>query len=395
MDDTDDHVELEVGESNLQETLCRREGSFIYDSDATVAVCANRAITAFVITPVNILGILGNLMVMWVWSLELGYHPTTYLFKALALADTLALLVWALRVLVLETFFKNVILHPVSLACRRMGVQITMLLAIVRFISLFFPFRSEQLLTRFRINSVLAGFIVWNLSVYHVANYLRLVESARYPKVRQIVTSIISTSIPAGLQLILMIAVTCKVWRVFKRVQPSTTDHGRAVLSRQNFQIARQFAFTVFAMCVLTFTSYFVPAYVFVFIQRSRVEGKPAPYRLLLHAIFGAIGAINSSINIVFYVCFIVRFRDLLFKKLRKIRQNFQCRCFFFSFLESTFSRKQTITTSPDGDEVIIHKESPEDATGSKLPACSFIKTVDDTDTKSCAARASFDTYVT
>ena len=260
-------------------------------------------------------------MVMWVWSSELGYHPTTYLFKSLALADTLALLVWVLRILVLETFLKNFVLHPVSMASRRMGVQITMLLAIVRFVSLFFPFRSEQLLTHFRISSVLAGFIIWNLIVFHVVNYLRIVDSKQYCKVNQIIAHIISTSIPAGLWLILMIAVTWKVWSVFSQIEPSTEDRGRAVSFRHDSQIARRLASTVFVMCVLTFIAYFVGPYVFIVVRSYSIGNKLLPYTLLFHAFFSLMAAINSSINILFYYCFIMKFKVLLLRKLQQIRQ--------------------------------------------------------------------------
>ena len=401
MDQNDDYAQLEVGESSLQETLCSREGSFISDLDADIAICAGRGLKYFISLPIDILGIPANLVIMWVWSSELGYHPTTYLFRAQALADTLALVSAIVFLLVEGTFIRDIVVYTVSKITVQVGVQITMLLAIVRLIKVFFPLYSEQLLTSFRVKFVLAGFIVWSLSAMHFVNYLRVRESKHYVTASFIFDVTLSSIVPAGLQLILMIMVTWRARSVFGRIEPAT-DHGRAVSFQQDNQKARRLVYTVSAMCVFTFIPYFVGAYFFIFIRRSSVGQKLLPYRHLIHAIFGVFRHINSSINIVLYFFFIIKFKALLYKKLRKIRQNCKSRKFFFSFSGSTLPEGQTMTTSPDGDKIIIDKELPEDATGRKLPACSFKNTADEKVTESSTARAplteipsAFDTYIT
>ena len=165
MDPYGDYAQLQVGESSLRETLCSREGSFIRDWDADIALCVRGGLKRFVTLPIVILGVFANLVIMWVWSSEVGSHPTTYLLKALAVADILALVTLLAFFPVEGTFIKDIVLYTLARATIQIGVQITMLLAIVRFIEVFFPLHSEQLLTRFRLKIVLAGFAVWSLTV--------------------------------------------------------------------------------------------------------------------------------------------------------------------------------------------------------------------------------------
>ena len=68
---------------------------------------------------------------------------------ALAPADALALVSILLIVIVRGTFVTDIVIFSVSRATRQIGVQITKLLAVVRFIKLIIPFRSEQLFNPF------------------------------------------------------------------------------------------------------------------------------------------------------------------------------------------------------------------------------------------------------
>ena len=361
---------VQVGESQLSmdEALCSRKDSFIRDDDADLAVCVARALKYFVAFPITILGIPANIVVIWVWSLELEYHPTSFLFRAQALTDTLTLVAWMVLLLVHGTFLRDIIVFSVARATRQMGVQITMFLAVIRVIKLILPHSSTHLLSPFRIKVVLAGIAVWNITTMHLVSYFLVTGSQYYYTTNQLFGNIINTVIPAGLQLILMVTVTWRVWRTYSRFK---ADQGEAVRSQQDNKgqkSVRRVVYTVFAMCVLTFIAYFVGWCAFLFFEQQMYGAQLGePYRLVVYSIFTTIGDINSSVNIVFYYFFISRFQVLLSKRLGKIRQKWLSLHVSFSVSWSSSHMIPNTAHNPDGDTDMTRSEVSEDVTGCKL----------------------------
>lgn len=379
----------------LKDFVCSREASYISDLDADIAVCVGQGISFLVHFPVSVLGILANIVVMWAWSSEIGYHPSTYLFKAQALVDTISMTTYLIKQSIKGTFVSDILFFSLANATGKMGVQITMVLAAVRVIKVFFPFRSEKLLSRFRIKLVLAGIAVLNFSFVYLANYLRIVESRYYLPVSQYLGSAFSILIPAMIQLIFMAVVTWKVWRTF-RIEPSPTQC--AVPFQQEKQKTRRLVYTVLSMCVLTFIADFFGRCFILFIEsRSiRINRPLQPYRLAIYASLGIFGTLNTSVNIVFYYLFITKFKILLHKRLREIQQ--KSRSFLPSSGLSTLPEGQTVTVSTDRQKPFMRKKLSEDVTESKLPACSFERTPSEPEIQSSVApkqSSSYDTYIT
>lgn len=88
---------------------------------------------------------------------------------------------------------------------------------------MFFPLRSDELLSRFRVKQVLAGFGAWDLSLQYFADDLRVVSSFYDQPVSQHAGDAVSVLIPATIQLTLMAAVTGGVERMFP-IEPSSNQ---------------------------------------------------------------------------------------------------------------------------------------------------------------------------
>ena len=222
------------------------------------AVCVYKLMLWYCNIPTSVLGTVGNILVLWVWSSEFAYHPTFYLFKALAVSDILSLVFFVINECVSrsELFLRIVLLPGMVRGNRKIGVLITMLLSVVRVIKVFFPLRSEQLLSRVRMKVVLAGFTLWGLSEQLLENYLRSIDSDLLSKVNSYAGDRLSLIVPSALQIICMTVVTCRVWRFF-RVDQSSSQR-QAVSCQQGKNKDRQLVYSVFAMCVFTFLTYFV-----------------------------------------------------------------------------------------------------------------------------------------
>ena len=308
----------------LNDFLCNRNESIVQPWDADIAVCVNHAITYFVHLPLCVLGTSANIVVMWVWSSEREYYPTTYLFKAQALADCLFMIMYIFWQAVSGTFVKDILFLSATMSMGEMGVHITMLLAVVRLINVFFPFRSERLLSRLRIKLVLAGFAVWDFTLSHYAHYLRITGSKSYLTVSLIGVNLFSVFIPAVIGMTVVAVVVWKVWRMF-RIEPSQSRQGTESFQQDEWK-PRRLLYAVLSMCVSTFTAHAVGRCIIFFLTFERLHRNASlqSHRLVVYASVSILIFINSSINIVFYSLFITRFKVLLFKKLRKCQQIFK-----------------------------------------------------------------------
>ena len=315
---------LEEPRQFLNDFVCNRNESIVHPWDADITVCVNHAIAYFVHIPLCVLGTSANIVVMWAWSSEREYYPTTYLFKAQALADCLFMIMYILWRSVSGTFVRDILFLSATTAMGKMAVQITMLLAVVRLISVFFPFRSERLLSHLRIKLVLAGFGVWDFTLSHYAHYLRITGSKTYQPVSQIGGNLFSVFIPAVIQITVMAGVVWKVCRMF-RIDPSQSRQGAESFQQDEWK-PRRLLYTVLSMCVSTFIAHVVGKCIIFFLTFDRLHRNASlqTNRLVVYASVSILIIINSSINIVFYSLFVTRFKVLLFKKLRKCQQIFK-----------------------------------------------------------------------
>ena len=362
LDDINDYYapSKAVGESTpaLRELLCRREleetilDQHVHGSEKSVCV----ARMPYYFFPTAVLGILANLVVLWVWSSEPGYHPTSYLFKAQALTDSLVILSALVRQFISGILMEDIVIYSVLRAFVYLAVQVTMLLAVSRVIKVFFCLRSHKLLSRFRMNLVLAGLAVFNLTITHLSSYWRIAFEAHWYRTYLVAVPAVTVFIPAALQIVLMIAVTWRVWRSF-RIKPISTLSRLAVSFQEDKHKTRRLVYTVFVMCVFTFIAYFVPSTALLLVSRSTYR---LSHMLAFIQIIKVACLINLSINIVLYYFFIVKFKGLLHKKIRTIRQQLTSLSFFrfSSSTESTVSERHNMTTHP-GDSVITPPTPP------------------------------------
>ena len=378
----------EVPRQSLNDFLCNRNESIVQTWDADIAVCVNHAITYFVHVPLCVLGTSANIVVMWVWSSEREYYPTTYLFKAQALADCLFMITYILWQAVSGTFVRDILFLSATTAMGEMGVQITMLLAVVRLINLFFPFQFERLLSRLRLKLVLGGFAVWDITLSHYAHYLRITGSKNYRLVNMIGGELVSVFIPAVIQISVVAVVVWKAWRMF-RIEPSQSRQGAEPFQQDQWK-ARRLLYTVLSMCVSTFIAHVVGKFIILILTSERLHMNVhlQSHRLVVYASVSILVFIDTSINIVFYSLFVTRFKVLLIKKLRKCRQK---------ALSQSISAGLTLPEDlsiPDGVKTFFQANLPVSSTESKVPACSWEKTVVQT-SASHQGISSFDTYIT
>ena len=402
LNETQEEADLALPASNLLIQAVK-----LKTSDQVFELYLGQFLRRYFVDPIYLLGILANIVVVWVWSSESEYHPTTYLFKALAVSDGISLMCNTLYRFMYgnKGFFRDFFIHAFIKGAEKIGALITLLLAVVRVIRVFFPLRAEKLLSRRRMTVVLAGFTLWSLTLDFLVRYLKfdqhIDQYKTYLLIDRYLGSMLTLIGGSSLQVILMIAVT---WRVLRPVRVESSALRPAVSFQQDKAKARRLVYTVFAMSVFTF----IPNVVMHLILKLFIDKiKPGEgrvfiyYRKVYTPVFTLMRRVNESVNVFLYYFFIGKFKALLLKKLRESRVSITSPS-FYADSGSSLPEGMTMSTDPDGDKIIIRKEAANDVSKSIIAACSFETTEEAAEISSSAAptglkeeSGSVNTYIT
>lgn len=142
-----------------------------------------------------------------------------------------------------------------SFGNRQFGLFIILLLAVVRFIMIFFPLSTSRLLSRFRMKVALASLLAVCLALQTFDDnaYRRGVPVEHI--IEEIITKVLCCIASTSLQNILMTAVTWKVWRV-GRVALSLPETSSVRPDQPEKTNTRRFFYVVLAICVTSFIVY-------------------------------------------------------------------------------------------------------------------------------------------
>ncbi|KAK7099403.1 hypothetical protein V1264_003546 [Littorina saxatilis] len=284
-------------------------------------------VTNSIIMPIQFIGIICNVIVLWVWSAERVYVSSTYLFKALAVSDILFLLFnfcfsvfWYPGYTHDKVLFGAVFFSIMAFGNNKNSLLIILVLATSRVIKAFFPLHARRLLVKSRMRIVLICCLIYSIGLQTIIDTLLVYFPRNSPtaiKLKPFMWSVMGHALPASLQIVLMLAVACKVLRQRAILAPLVVD----LLSRQRseensktkvgkdpyFPIltdSRQFVHVVFAICFTSFLTYVLPASTIFLIKKN----DQAKRKAIVIAV--VLSSINSSVNIIFYML-IHRFRYL------------------------------------------------------------------------------------
>ena len=352
-------------------------------SEQPRAVKNLESFAVFILAPLAAVGITLNVITLWVWSAEPGFHPTTYLFKVLAMSDILHMIFW----FPYQTtkYFRNasVPFCVLSYGNRQFGVYITLLLAVVRVILVFCPLKADHLLSRFRINVVLASLkaICFAIRTFEKTKP-RIHGATTYTLLGDVVKKTFGYFAPTSLQIILMMAVIWRVWHLTKvtprapSVPPDPSEKAST----------RQFVYIVLAICATSFISYPVAQSALLIFRGNKSTEQ---YARIASFTSTFLIMINSSINFFFYLS-IAKFRSTL---LCKVRRHLLPSVSSSPWTQTTLPTGQTFTNNPA--DVAFREGTNTFATGSLMPACSFETKVSENKTQTKKSVFDDNTFIT
>ncbi|KAK7474134.1 hypothetical protein BaRGS_00034594 [Batillaria attramentaria] len=263
--------------------------------------------------PVTSLGIIGNVLVLWVWQADSSFIPATFFIKYLATCD---LLFSASTFVKIFDFMPVVVVSSFTTFFIKMSVHVTLALAVSRCVAVYRPLRVTLILSRRRVIVVSVVIACWCflLQGLQLCSRYVILFGDDYDKrsILAICFLFLSYCLPLLPMVGCNVALLCKVYR---RDVTSHMSHDQARASRQQTR-----RLTLGVVCITT-TS--VLAYPVIFSVITPIRWKQPAYLVTFNIIASCVSnlliGINSSINVIYYVIFASEFRRLLVLRFTRL----------------------------------------------------------------------------
>ncbi|XP_025110892.1 FMRFamide receptor-like [Pomacea canaliculata] len=282
----------------------------------------------YVILTVSCLGIVGNVVSLLVWRTHKTYNPVIFLFKYLAVVDIQHLVsTYCCRIIILfrryfsdHTYFTVLFTaYGTELLGQSLSVHVTLLIAVCRFIVVSRPLEvySGTLLTRCQVIVACVALSFWCLLItipFPVITLLVFNDKLKVPYFLIVAILFLDTSI-ATLLIVIFNILLLKKLRYSSAVRPSTFSAQDSVSSGPGR--GRRVTLVVVLMSVCTILAYLINgttlALAFTYFHYTEKQSRSAYYIVfdVLIPIYDFLEALNSSINIIFYIAFFHNFRKV------------------------------------------------------------------------------------
>ena len=285
-----------------------------------------REVARILLFLVAVAGVCGNVVVLVVWCAETTYNPTVFLIKCLAVSDILLLILWC-------DFSVGLFRLPVHLLYyfRMVTAHTTLGVVVTRWAAVHKPLRAHSLLTKRRVVVGYVLMLVWCLIPVIFVTFYLLGNPGRSDVV--VITNIVE-SMYLALPILLLVALNVSlVLKLRSLIRNSSLGEQQQQQQQQtpSQQQQQQQSQQQQLQQPMAHLQYLVKAVLCVSISTVLAYPVGIVYRALLHAtvcdaecrgfwvhVSLLLEAVNSSVNIIYYLLFAPRFRQ---------RCRHRCRC--------------------------------------------------------------------
>ena len=269
-----------------------------------------------------------NCVVLWVWWPKPKYSPMVFLFKTLAVFDNAFILFFNVWWFFQQGSMAEFVLQAFAFGAQYMSVNITLVLTVCQWISVFLHSRAKSLLSKRRI-----AFAVGALMVFCAAIKIaeRLQANFHPDKSVNIAFNVAIASVvlmlPVAIQLLLTASLAWHAYHCVVRVAHAPdgdTTGAMAMGSRCDAReklgagirswkpySKRRLTYTVIAINVSTLLTYPAGTVVNMYLLMAP-HALQVGWKRVVTAIITLTQIINSAVNFFFYVFFLISFRRLL-----------------------------------------------------------------------------------
>ncbi|PVD35443.1 hypothetical protein C0Q70_02405 [Pomacea canaliculata] len=269
------------------------------------------------IVPVAYLGTLGNIIALIVWTAETRYNATTLLLKHLCVWDSLFLLMYATVIVSYEEMSEEerYAAQLFIALFQLMSVHLTLAAIVTRLVAVTRPLVVHDVLTRCRVYVVYVVMIVWCLLLVSLETVAYKIEDLK--DMEQWSMFVSGQVIGLILPHVALLVSNVFLFYFLRRPRNVSDPSLQTDLPDTNTKDERSLTVTVISMSVCSLIAY--PAGVSLKLlmeaesaglisSRSSCDWECSE---IAERVFHLLQVLNSSINIIFYLAFSTRFRQL------------------------------------------------------------------------------------
>ncbi|PVD35447.1 hypothetical protein C0Q70_02409 [Pomacea canaliculata] len=275
------------------------------------------------IVPTALVGLLGNLLALVVWMAETRYNATTFLLKCLCVWDNVFLLTFVIAILSSNVAYPYAVIFVLGVS-QMLSVHITLSATVTRLLAVTRPLHVRDILTPRRVYVIHAGVFVWCTALESI-NTVALVKTQLPLRLRwKIFVSRQTLGFILPIVALLIINVCLLIFlrklRAVSRASLQRRPSSAAVSADRRLNIA------VFCISVCTFIAY--PVGILFQVLADGIYGGMIYFplycnrrcTLIVDSVFYLMQTLNSSVNIIFYLVFSTQFRNLLLRRVERVR---------------------------------------------------------------------------
>ncbi|PVD31291.1 hypothetical protein C0Q70_06703 [Pomacea canaliculata] len=301
------------GEDDCDNTSCTRENY------GTTITTESYYIHIVGITPVALLGIVGNLVSLVVWNSQTTYSATIFLFKYLAVWDT-AYLVSVIPVIFLyevdPTGVAFILLNTLSFLAKLESVHTTLLIAFTRWLAVYRPVHvhTGSLLTRRHVVLACLVVLVWCLAIsavflaFDLVSVTFIAELSGYSAIHTV-----GLSLPALPLFVFNFALIKKIRSPSSLKSTASASEQKQFSSRTSDQ---RLTVTILFMSFFNVAAYTIGETVKIFYWFQAFRDNSNLFTTP-ESSFELLQVVNSSVNFIFYITFSSKFRSSFTKCLK------------------------------------------------------------------------------
>ncbi|KAK7113517.1 hypothetical protein V1264_012790 [Littorina saxatilis] len=276
----------------------------------------NLQITMYVTTPVATIGVVLNLLQLWIWSLQQEFIAAFFLFKVLAVFDILYALNFLLWFWQWEGKLR-IAWEPVYFMWQVALVNTTLLLAITRWTAVFFPMRYKAIVTPFRLRLGVGSIVMVSLLTLCL-HLFDLKPELLGEKGHDIMDTMLLETLltaPMVIQAVLCASLVRRTWDHYHQLESIVTNPSHRRRSRGK---ARRTTLTVVCISLTSFLIYPGCTQILIYFNLTPDRTTQAKESEVV-AVINLLQIINSSINFFFYLAFMPEFRRIAQQRVDNI----------------------------------------------------------------------------